>query len=580
MTSTTILVEKHLDVRMRDGVELATDVYRPQTEARLPTLVQRLPYNKELPSLTNVGSNVLRIVQAGYAVVVQDTRGRYASPGAFNPFFDEAEDGADTVAWAAGQPWSNGRLGMIGGSYFGATQWLAATQAPDALQALAPFITAADYHEGWAYQGGAFELGFNLNWTLSGLALGELLRGQAEPGALANLVSAIDRNAELYWRLPLTDLPELRGLAPYYFDWLAHPDYDDYWRQIAPREAYERITAPALNIGGWYDLFVGGTLENYRGMRERGGSPAARRPGLIVGPWAHGNLSGFFPERSYGIRAGIDGFDLTGAQLRWFDYWLRDVDNGVASEPPVRLFVMGDDLWRTEPDWPLPDTAYTRYYLHSGGRANRRLGDGELSTRPPESDQPEDVYLYDPRSPVPTVGGATFLPGLQVGANGGPRNQAEVELRTDVLCYTTPPLDQPLEVIGPVELVLFVSSSARDTDFTGKVVDVHPDGRAEILTDGILRARYRDSLTDPSLLESGQTYELLLDLWATANVFKPGHRIRLEVSSSNFPRFDRNTNSGGTIASDGPADLVQAVNRVFHDRSRASHLLLPVIERR
>jgi uncharacterized protein len=576
-----IRIEKNVRVPMRDGVELATDVYRPDTTQPLPTLLQRLPYNKELPALVNVSLDVLRAVQAGYVVVVQDTRGRYASGGTFNPFFDEAADGADTVAWAAAQPWSTGQVGMVGGSYFGATQWLAATQAPEALKALAPYITAADYHEGWAYQGGAFELGFNLHWALISLALGELeRRGEAaEHEALARLVAAIDRNDELYWRLPLTDLPELADLAPYYFDWLAHPAYDDYWRTIAPSESHERITAPALNVGGWYDLFLGGTLANYTGMQQRGGSPAARRPQLIVGPWAHGDHLGVFPERSYGLLSGVEGFDLTGAQLRWFDHWLKGADNGVESDPPVRIFVMGADVWRQERDWPLPDTRYAHYYLHSQGRANSGAGDGSLSTAAPGAEE-ADAYLYDPRRPVPTVGGATFLPGLAVGANGGPRDQRAVEARDDVLCYTTPPLEHDLEVTGPIELVLFASSSAPDTDFTGKLVDVHPSGRAEILTDGILRARYRDSVASATPLEPGRVYELHIDLWATANVFKAGHRLRLDISSSNFPRFDRNTNTGGPIASEGPAALVPALNRVYHDASHPSHVVLPIIDRR
>jgi putative CocE/NonD family hydrolase len=579
-----ILVETELRMPMRDGVELVADVYRPRQQGQWPTLVQRLPYNRELPALRNVSIDVLRTVQSGYAVINQDTRGRYAASGTFHPFFDEARDGADTIAWAARQPWSSGKIGMVGGSYFGATQWLAATQAPDALLAIAPFITAADYHEGWAYQGGAFELGFNLYWTITSLGLGEILRrmqaGRAGPFDFAQLVRAADNIDTLYWRLPLVDQPILQGLAPYYFDWLEHPDYDDYWRSIAPKERYADIIAPALNIGGWYDLFVGGTLANYRGMKQRGGNEASRRPHLIIGPWAHGDLLGMFPERHYGLLAGTDGFDLTAHQLRWFDHWLKGIDNGVLTDAPVQLFIMGSNVWRSENDWPLPDTAFTPYYLHSGGRANTAGGDGSLSTAPPGDAEVEDIYLYDPRDPVPTVGGATFLPGLQVGANGGPRDQRVVEKRHDVLIYTTPALDRDLEVTGPVELVLFASSSARDTDFTGKLVDVHPNGRAEILTDGILRARYRDSLSAPTPLEDGQIYELHLDLWATANLFYAGHRVRLEVSSSNFPRFDRNTNTGNTIAADTPQDLVQAVNRVYHDRAHPSHLILPIIDRR
>lgn len=577
-----ILIEKDLRVPMRDGVSLATDLYRPESDQPLPTLLMRTPYNKDLTAMRGHSVDILRLVRAGYAVLVQDTRGRFASEGAFIPFFHEAEDGADAIAWAAAQPWSSGKVGTIGGSYVGATQCLPATQAPEPLKAMAPLVTAADYHEGWTYQGGAFELGFILNWTLASLALGELQRrlgrGEAGMNDLVAMMQAVDRNEELYWHTPLIDMPILREVAPYYFDWLAHPDYDDYWRQIAPNEHYEQITAPALNIGGWYDLFLGGTIANYVGMKARAGSPEARRhQRLVIGPWSHGVNGGAFPERQYGLMAAAETFDLTGLQQRWFDYWLKGEENGVLDEPPVHLFVMGANSWRTASDWPLPETRFTRYFLHSHGRANTLHGDGRLSTDAP-GDEPEDIYLYDPRNPVPTVGGQTFLPGQLVGANSGPRDQRLVEERTDVLCYTTEPLEHPVDVIGPVELVLYVSSSARDTDFTGKLVDVHPDGRAEILTEGILRARYRDSRSEPSLLEPGKIYELRLDLWATANRFLPGHRIRLEVSSNNFPRFDRNSNTGGTIAEESEADFVPAVNRVYHRGAYASHLILPIVE--
>ncbi len=579
----SLVIDKNVMVGMRDGVRLATDVYRPEGGGPYPTIVQRTPYNKELPVLVNFCFDVLRAAQAGYAVVVQDGRGRYQSEGTFDAFTDEARDGADTVAWAAAQPWSTGAVGMVGGSYFGATQWLAAIEAPEALRAIAPFVTTDQYYESWAYQGGAFQLGFNLHWTLTTLGFGELMRqvgsGAAPMERVGALVAAVDANDELYRRLPLRHAPELDGLAPYYQDWLAHPSYDAFWKAIAPRESYEKITVPALNMGGWYDLFLKGTLANYLGMKERGGSePARRLQRLVVGPWAHGPLSGWYPERSYGLMSGTDASDITGLQLRWFDALLKGEDTGLEADKPVRLFVMGANVWRDEDDWPLPDTAYVDYFLRSGGHANTADGDGELSAEAP-GEQPEDVFIYDPTDPVPTTGGPTFLPGLFIGANAGPFDQRAVEQRADVLCYTTPPLAEPLEVTGPVELVVHVSSSAPDTDVTGKLVDVHPDGRAENLCEGILRARYRNSLSEPELMERGQVYELTVDLVATANVFAAGHRIRLEVSSSNFPRFDRNTNTGGTIADETEQDLRPATNRVHHCASHPSRLVLPVIRR-
>jgi uncharacterized protein len=576
-----VIIEKNVPVRMSDGVNLLADVYRPGPADRYPVLLTRLPYNKESTQPLNHSFDVLRAVQTGYVVVAQDTRGRFGSEGDFNPFFDEARDGADTIAWAAAQPWSNGTVGMFGESYFGATQWTAATQAPPALRAIAPFVTTDQYYDSWAYQGGAFQLGFNLHWALLSLALGEVDRrmgaGAATPEDFAGLVAAVDHNDELYRRLPLGALPELKDLAPYYDDWLDHPGYDAFWKATAPRESFGDILVPALNMGGWYDLFLKGTLANYVGMKRHGGSEEARRrQRLVVGPWAHGAYTGWFPEGSFGVLAGTDQADVTGLQLRWFDWLLKGVDTGMADEKPVRLFVMGVNEWRDVDDWPLPGTEYVDYFLHSSGQANTAGGNGVLSTEAP-GDEPEDVYVYDPGDPVPTTGGATFLPGLSVGANAGPRDQRGPESRPDVLCYTTAPLAEPVEVVGPVRLVLHISSSAPDTDFTGKLVDVWPDGRAVNLADGILRARYRESLSAPSLLEPGRTYEITVDLVATANVFAAGHSIRLEVSSSNFPRFDRNTNTGGTIATEGQTDLRQAVNRVHHNRSLRSRLVLPIV---
>ena len=370
-------VQKDLQGPMRDGVHLATDVYRPAGDGPHPTIVSRLPYDKELP-VVNFSFDTMRAARSGYAVVVQDTRGRYGSEGTFTPFAHEAADGADTIAWAAAQPWSTGEVGMVGGSYFGATQWLAATAAPPALRAIAPFVTTDQYYDGWAYQGGAFQLGFNLHWCLVSLGLGELMRqvgaGTAPPARLAELVEAIDDNDALYRRLPLTDVPELDGLADYYRDWLAHPTYDEFWKATAPREAWDRITVPAMNIGGWYDLFLKGTIANYLGMKERGGSEQARSlQRLVIGPWAHGSTSGWYPGRGFGLMSGTDAHDVTGLQLRWFDHLLRGEDRGVEDDKPVQIFVMGADEWRDEDDWPLPGTEYVDWYLSSDGRANTAL---------------------------------------------------------------------------------------------------------------------------------------------------------------------------------------------------------------
>jgi len=572
-----LTIEKHLQVPMRDGVLLATDVYRPAGAGPFPVVMMRLPYNKEQPVLLFLAGDILRVAQAGYAVVVQDCRGTWASEGEFSPYFQEAEDGADAIAWAAAQAWSTGDVGMMGASYYGATQWLAATQAPPALKAIAPFITTDQYFEKWTYQGGAFQLGFMLQWASVTFGVAEavrrFMRGAGDAAGVGSAIGAADAVAANYWHLPLCELPEVANLTPYVKDWLAHPDYDDYWRAAAPCEHYENITTPALNFGGWYDLFLGGTLANYAAMKGR--TPQK----LVIGPWVHGYNGGVYPARNFGLMAHDGVADVTAMQTRWFDHFLKGEANGVLDEPPVKIFVMGPDVWREEADWPLPDTDWQQWYLHSAGSAGTKPADGVLARTTPDK-EPADSYLYDPRNPVPTVGGASFLPGLFIAANAGPRDQREVEQRADVLCYTSEVLTADMEVTGPVRLVLYVSSSAADTDFTGKLVDVHPDGTALILTDGILRARYRESLSTQKLMTPGEVYRLEIDLVATANVFFAGHRIRLEVSSSNFPRFDRNTNSGGVIAQETEADFVRATNTVWHDAVRASHLILPVIARR
>jgi putative CocE/NonD family hydrolase len=574
VTQMTILIEKNRMVPLRDGVQLATDIYRREGAGPTPVLVVRTPYNKDGLVAARNTLDILRAVQAGYTVVAQDVRGRYASEGAFNPHVQETEDGLDAFAWAAAQPWSNGALGTFGGSYLGGTQWLPARKQPPALRAMAPSVTFSDGYEGCSYQGGAKVL-HDLRWVVADIVPAEMARRAARGETLLESETPLDVDGALA-ELPLATHPFIREYAGFYLEWLAHRTPDEYWAASAPSAGYEQISAPALNISGWYDIFLWSTFQNYVGMKQRGGSEKARRnQRVIIGPWTHANFGGSFPEREFGPGASSAAIDLPGLHLRWFDRWLKEVDNGVDEEPPVTLFVMGIDEWRAEADWPLPDTRYHPYYLHSGGQANTRHGDGTLSTEPP-GDEPPDVYLYNPLRPVPTVGGQVILPGSNAM---GPRDQSEVELRDDVLVYSTPMLDRPVQVTGPIELCLFVASSARDTDLTGKLVDVYPDGRAMILTEGILRARYRNSFTAPELLEPDAIYEIRLDLWATANVFMPGHRIRLEVSSSNFPRFDRNSNTGGEIASEAADQYRPAINRIFHRAASPSRLILPIIER-
>lgn len=577
-----ITLDPDVPVPMRDGTILYADIYRPANVAPVPVLVKRTPYDKSLPLIRMLSLDPLLAATRGYAVMIQDTRGRYRSEGEFYPFRDEASDGYDTVEWAASQPWSSGRVGMYGGSYNGATQWLTAVASPPSLVTMFPTFTPSDYHDGWVYQGGAFSLGFSLYWALYSFTVDTLVRKVAESEGLqrglAALIKSMDGIRESYCHLPLKECPSLAGLAPYYFDWIAHPNDDGYWRRWNIGEHHASISLPVCHVGGWYDLFLGGTLANYAGMRRSGGSPEARQhQRLVIGPWAHGatpaNVTG---EMDFGVAASPDALGLADIQLRWFDHWLKGEENGVLEEPPVRIFIMGENAWRDEYEWPLARTQYTSYYFHSNGRANSLSGDGLLTTVPPGT-EPPDIYLYDPRDPVPTHGGGCMLPGSALHHLHGPKDQRIIEARRDVLVYTTPPLEEAVEVTGPVIVKLFASSSAVDTDFTAKLVDVHPDGYAQNLTDGIIRARYRESQTHPTLLEPGRTYEYVIDLWATSNLFKEGHCIRLEISSSNFPRFDRNSNTGHAFGQD--TELLPAIQTIYHDIAHPSHIVLPIVAR-
>lgn len=578
-----VLLDRNVPVAMRDGTVLRADVYRPDTDRPVPAIVSRLPYNKDVLLMQTYAIHPVRAAEAGFAVLYQDTRGRYQSEGEFYPFVHEGQDGYDTVEWVAAQPWCSGAVGMTGASYFGATQWLTAAEQPPHLKAIFPIVTTSEYCESWTYQGGAFQLGFTLLWTLSDLAPDTATHlahtGQAEPGEMMRLLLSTDRMDAQYRHLPLSSLPILRdsNTAHYYFDWIAHAANDGYWQSIAVNRHYSRIQVPAYNVGAWYDLFLHGTLENFVRMRQEGGSEIARTgQRLLVAPWAHGDFTGVYPDVSFGISASADLVDLTGLQLPFFAHYLKGEDNGLDQEPPVRLFVMGENRWREEQEWPLARAQYTPWFLHSDGDAGR--AGGTLSPQGP-AQETWDAFLYDPRNPAPTIGGPTFLPGLQIGANSGPRDQRHVEARADVLVYTSDPLDQPLEVTGPLTVTLYAATSAPDTDFVARLCEVYPDGVSRILAEGILRARFREGCEHPRPIKPDQVYEYQINLVATSNLFQPGHRIRADVTSSSFPRFDRNPNTGNPLGQDGPGDLQPALQKVFHDPEHPSHILLPVIPR-
>jgi len=566
-----IVVTQNVKMKTRDGVTLYADIYHLAGDGKYPVLLQRTPYDKR-----NAGIFGRTAASRGYLVVVQDVRGRYTSEGEWYPFKHETEDGFDTVEWAAALLNSNGKVGMFGGSYVGATQMLAAVGHPPHLAGICPVVTASNYHENWTYQGGAFEQWFNQSWT-SGLAQDTFGRA-IKTGTNAVVGSTV---------LPLTNYPLFnlqlsiaprdlsRELAPYYLDWLAHPDYDSYWKQWAIEEQYPSIQVPALTIAAWYDIFQAGSLQNFDGLKEHAGNEEARkgqRLFITIGGHAGGG------EKIGSVDFGADAaqYDENALTLEWYDYLFQGAQNRFATNDRVTLFVMGENKWRSEEDWPLARAKETRYFLRSAGKANTLSGDGSLSTEKGKREA-ADSYVYDPSNPVPTTGGPLCCDGEHLAP--GPRDQRAVEARPDVLVYTTAALEQDMEVTGPVSLELYAKSSTVDTDFTAKLVDVWPDGFAQNLTEGILRARYRESTKGQSQpIVAGKVYSYKINLWSTSNVFLKGHKIRLEVSSSNFPRFDRNHNTGKVASTDD--SLVKATNTILHDSDEPSALVLPVVPAR
>ena len=543
-------------VPMRDGVELSADVYLPTSDEPAPTILIRTPYGNHVED--GVVPRALEFAAAGYVCVVQDVRGRFDSDGEWNPFRPEAADGNDTLDWVAKQPWCNGRVGMSGGSYLGMVQWAAVMEGPAMLDCIAPRVAPKDMHAGIYYNQGALNLYTAVGWNTLNNAQG------AQP------VSVYDWDR--YFRvLPLRDLEEAGGKAmPHLRDLIRHPDRDAYWQVPGFTVEPERVTVPTLMYSGWYDIFVKGTFQNFVEMRERGGTPEARKPRLVCGPWVHqinvatevGDID-FGPDSLY---------DLDGLETRWMDRWLKDERNGVEDEAPLLLYIMGGGGWREEREWPLARTERQNWYLHSDGDAPTCHGGGALSTDSP-GDEPADHFSYDPDLPVPTIGGNTCCwPEI---VPWGPMDQRPVEERRDVLCYTSRPLAEDMEVTGPIKVILHARSSAPDTDFTAKLVDVFPFGCAVNIVDGIVRARYREGPTNPSLIEPGRGYEYEIDLGPTANIFRRGHRIRLEVSSSNFPHYDRNPNTGNEFGTD--AELRTAEQTILHSAEHPSRLVLPVV---
>ena len=557
-----VVVENSVRVKMRDGVSLVADVYRPKVEGTFPVLLERTPYGRK-----NESSMAYELSSHGYVVVLQDTRGRYESEGDFYPFRDESQDGYDTVEWAAVLKSADGQVGMFGGSYVGATQMLAAMARPPHLVAIFPYVTASEYYDGWTYQSGVLMQWFTSSWT-SLLAV-DTLRRQADQGL---------RPKEWVTKLPVDTYPILTvppasALASYYRDWIEHERRDSYWQRWRVSDHYRNMNVKGLHAAGWHDLFLKGSIKNYTGLHAEAATPQVRAgQRLLIGPWAHTPTS---PEGKVGDVVFGKGavLNLTATALKWFDYALKGAQNEYAGATPVRIFIMGDNLWRDEQEFPLARTRYTKYYLHASKGAIGPAGNGELSLTPPGAEQPEQ-FDYDPMKPVPTIGGRLCC-GLALPP--GPYDQRPNESRRDVLIFSTPPLERDLEVTGFVSVDIYASTSVRDTDFTSLLADVDATGYARFLTDGVVRARYRKSAEQPEMIVPGQVYKYTIDLWATSNVFKAGHRVRLYISSSNFPRFNRNLNTGEPML--GASSSLVARQTVYHDAQYSSALILPVIPR-
>jgi putative CocE/NonD family hydrolase len=568
-----IRLEINIPIKMRDGTTLYADVWRPDKPGKYPAILTRTPYNKNLQFPTRAGyMNPQRLARAGYAVVIQDVRGTGDSEGIAFFWKQETEDGYDTVEGVAALPWCDGNIGMYGFSYFGYTQLAAAVARPPHLKAICPGMTLYIPRSfPYSLKGDTFKLQVHLSWCLQ-QTLGKLMRRGLSPqemtANLKRIIALINDIKEQVKILPVKEAPAVKlidefGMMPAFRDVATHND-EAYWEQAGGALPMDEIDIPVFSFGGWYDTeMTPGVLANYRKLEERKNARLAANQ-LLIGPWIHsGEMMNIVGQLDFGLASSGMLEDITGKHLRWFDRWLKGKENGVEKDPPVRIFIMGANVWRNENEWPLARTKYRKFYLHSGGQANTLRGDGYLGAGIPGDEQP-DSFLYDPRNPVPSN---------EMGM--GAFDQRAVESRPDVLVYTTPSLKKDLEVTGPVRLKIYAATTAVDTDFTGKLVDVWPDGAAYNVAEGIMRARFRRSADSPELLHAEKIYEYDIDLGGTSNVFKAGHRLRLEVSSSNFPKWGRNLNNGENPGTSAEPRI--AAQTIYHDRKRASYLLLPEI---
>jgi putative CocE/NonD family hydrolase len=560
------ILQKDVAVPMRDGVVLRADILLPSRTDRFPTLVYRTPYNKE--EALKGYLTFQHAVDRGYAVVVQDVRGRYASSGDFAAYQNEARDGYDTIEWAARQPWSNGNIGTFGLSYPGAVQWLTAVENPPHLKAMVPAMTFSTPRN-FFYSSGAFDMSW-IAWIWDDIAP-DLRVKKNLPGPRTYQEAEVawpKTKNKMLWTVPLNSLAELRGVAPFYYEWLRHPPDDPWWNWAELRDKYARVHAAVLNLSGWYDEDYGpeGATTNYLGLLVSRKAQRDPRTHLLIGPWIHGvqetakTKSG---EREFGPAAAINYDQVV---LDWMDHYLRGINNGVERENPVRLFLMGENRWRNEPTWPPADAKLTSFYLAGGGPGKKG---GTLAQAAP-SEEEFSVFASDPAHPVidPYAG--------RLGAH----DFRELAKRPDVLIFDSEPLTKNIVVLGPITAEIYVSCDCLDFDLWVRLLDVAPDGTAfNLMSPGndVLRASYREPQARRQLLTPGQTYKLTLPHMRTGNVFAAGHRIRVQISSSFFPDFSRNLQSGELETTS--ATLRKAEIRVYHDREHPSRIVLPVVPR-
>jgi putative CocE/NonD family hydrolase len=567
--------EGDVPATMRDGTILRADVYRPRTSDAVPVILMRTQYGK---SGAQSGARYQPpdwFASHCYLVVVQDIRGQGASAGVFSEFTHDQTDGYDSVEWAAALPGSDGKVGMYGSSYVGATQWLAAVTAPPHLVTIVPANTASDYYDGWTYEGGEFRLAFVLPWAMESIAT-TAAQNRNDEATVHELAAATkDPTRWLNFR-PFKDLPPMQpgnaAVAPWYFDWIRHSTRDDFWRQFSIRDRYASVTVPVMHFEGWYDAFLAGGVENFAGMVAHGANDNARaNQRLVIGPWDHVDWGrpDSTPAPMLKAIGAVGDSPINTLMLDWYDHFLKGKDNGVAGTPRVDYFLMGADVWKTAPSWPLPTTKPTAYYLSGSGGADR---EGHLVDAPPATDPP-DGYTYDPRFPAPSLGGHSCC-GAQSGPQG-PYDQTPVEQRSDVLVYSSAPLPHDTEVTGATTVNLWAESSSPDTDFTAKLTVVKPDGEIINLNNGILRTSFRGSLSSPSPSTPNQPIAYRIQIWPTSYEYRAGDRIRLEISSSDYPQFAPNPNTGEPFGQS--ANTMVANQTILHDAAHPSSITLPVI---